>query len=74
VTAVRVYLDYAATTPVDARVLARMLPYFDNRFGNPSSVHGFGQEGEAALDEHGGPSRRARLRAGDHLHQRRHRR
>jgi cysteine desulfurase len=51
VTAVRVYLDYAATTPVDARVLARMLPYFDNRFGNPSSVHGFGQEGEAALDE-----------------------
>jgi cysteine desulfurase len=47
----RVYLDYAATTPVDERVLERMLPYFGARFGNPSSVHGFGQEAEAALDD-----------------------
>jgi cysteine desulfurase len=51
----RVYLDYAASTPVDPRVLERMLPYFGGRFGNPSSVHRFGQEGEAALEE----SRRA---------------
>jgi len=46
----RVYLDYAATTPVDPRVLERMLPYFNDLFGNPSSVHWFGQQAEAALD------------------------
>ncbi|HLE23374.1 MAG TPA: cysteine desulfurase family protein [Anaerolineales bacterium] len=50
-TAARVYLDYAASTPVDERVLERMLPYFGGSFGNPSSIHRFGQEGEAALDE-----------------------
>jgi cysteine desulfurase len=49
--AARVYLDYAASTPVDERVLARMLPYFGGDFGNPSSIHRFGQEAEAALDE-----------------------
>ena len=47
----RVYLDYAATTPVDPRVLERMLPYFNGTFGNPSSVHWFGQQAEAALEE-----------------------
>lgn len=46
-----VYLDFAASTPVDPRVLEKMLPYFRERFGNPSSVHAFGQESEAALDE-----------------------
>jgi len=46
----RVYLDYAATTPVDPRVLERMMPYFNTLFGNPSSVHWFGQQAEAALD------------------------
>ncbi len=46
-----VYLDYAATTPVDPRVLEVMLPYFSDRFGNPSSVHRFGQQAEAALEE-----------------------
>ncbi len=46
----RVYLDYAATTPVDPRVLDAMLPYFSETFGNPSSVHRFGQQGEAAVD------------------------
>ena len=46
----RVYLDYAATTPVDPRVLERMLPYFNGTFGNPSSVHWFGQQAEAALE------------------------
>ena len=45
----RVYLDYAATTPLDERVLAVMLPYFTNTFGNPSSVHVWGQAAEAAL-------------------------
>jgi cysteine desulfurase len=45
-----IYLDYAATTPVDARVLEAMLPYFTDLFGNPSSVHSFGQQAEAALE------------------------
>lgn len=45
-----VYLDHAATTPVDARVLAAMLPYFAETYGNPSSVHAFGQRAEAAIE------------------------
>ncbi|HEC61540.1 MAG TPA: cysteine desulfurase [bacterium] len=44
------YLDFAATTPVDPRVLEAMQPYFRKIFGNPSSVHTFGQQAEAALD------------------------
>ena len=47
----RVYLDYAATTPVDAQVLAKMLPYFTENFGNPSSSHYFGQRAEGILEE-----------------------
>jgi cysteine desulfurase len=47
----RVYLDYAATTPLDSRVLAAMQPYFADEFGNPSSVHGYGQRAETALEE-----------------------
>ncbi|MGO5130449.1 cysteine desulfurase family protein [Mitsuokella jalaludinii] len=39
-----VYLDYAATTPTDERVLAAMLPYFTQHFGNPSSLYSFGRE------------------------------
>jgi len=46
-----IYLDYAATTPVDERVLAKMMPYFHESFGNPSSIHRFGQKAEAAVDE-----------------------
>ena len=46
----KTYLDYAATTPVDPRVIKAMLPYFDQLFGNPSSVHTFGQQAEAALE------------------------
>src|SRR6185503_3557394 len=46
----RVYLDHSATTPVDERVLEAMLPYLTHRFGNPSSVHSFGQEARAAVD------------------------
>lgn len=45
-----IYLDYAATTPVDVRVLDAMTPYFADSFGNPSSVHRFGQRAEAAVE------------------------
>jgi cysteine desulfurase len=44
------YLDYAATTPVDDRVMQLMLPYFRESFGNPSSIHRYGQAAEAALE------------------------
>jgi cysteine desulfurase len=45
-----VYMDYAATTPVDPRVLDAMLPYFSEGFGNPSSIHSYGQRAEAAVE------------------------
>lgn len=45
-----IYLDYSATTPVDPRVLEQMQPYFFESFGNPSSVHRYGQAAEAAVD------------------------
>jgi cysteine desulfurase len=46
----KVYLDHSATTPVDPRVVAAMLPYLMEKFGNASSVHLFGQEARAAAD------------------------
>ncbi|MEW6567559.1 MAG: cysteine desulfurase family protein [Chloroflexota bacterium] len=46
-----VYLDHAATTPLDERVLEAMLPYFTREFGNPSSIHRWGQRAEAAVEE-----------------------
>lgn len=45
-----IYLDYAATTPVDPHVMEAMLPYFSQSFGNPSSYHNYGQQAEAALE------------------------
>lgn len=45
-----IYMDYSATTPVDARVLEAMAPYFSASFGNPSSVHRYGQAAEAAIE------------------------
>lgn len=47
----KVYLDHNATTPVHPEVVKAMLPYFSERFGNPSSVHSFGQEAKHAMDE-----------------------
>ena len=46
-----IYLDHAATTPVSAEVLERMLPYFSQQFGNASSIYGLGRRSMAALDE-----------------------
>ncbi len=46
-----VYLDHAGTTPLDPKVLEAMVPYFSQRFGNPSSLHSVGQEARYALDE-----------------------
>lgn len=47
----RIYLDYAATTPVDERVLAAMLPHFSGNFGNTASIHHFGRQAEMALEQ-----------------------
>lgn len=44
-----IYLDHAATTPVDPKVLEVMLPYFSKTFGNPSSIHTEGQKARSAL-------------------------
>ena len=46
----KVYLDYAATTPLDPRVVEAMLPYFSENFGNPSSIHRYGQQAESAIE------------------------
>ncbi|MER3500142.1 MAG: cysteine desulfurase NifS [Candidatus Fervidibacterota bacterium] len=47
----RIYLDYAATTPLDPRVLEAMLPYLTELFGNPNSIHSLGREARKAVDE-----------------------
>ncbi len=45
-----IYLDYAATTPVDPEVVAAMLPFLSERFGNPSSIHSVGRDAREAVD------------------------
>lgn len=47
----RIYLDHAATTPVDPEVVKAMMPYWTGTFGNPSSIHWFGRESRKALEE-----------------------
>jgi len=47
----RVYMDYAATTPVDPRVLKTMKPYFSKKYGNSVSLHKQGREAKEALEE-----------------------
>jgi cysteine desulfurase len=47
----RVYLDYNATTPVAPEVLAAMLPYYSEEYGNASSIHTFGQRARGAVEE-----------------------
>ena len=46
-----IYLDHNATTPLDPRVRDAMLPWLGERFGNPSSVHRFGQAARNAVEE-----------------------
>jgi len=47
----RVYMDHAATTPVDKKVLEEMLPFFTEKYGNPSSLHSFGREAHDVLEK-----------------------
>ncbi len=47
----KIYLDHAATTPVDKRVLREMQPYFSEKFGNASSLHLFGLEAGEAMEK-----------------------
>ena len=45
----RIYMDHAATTPTDPKVLSAMLPYFCEKFGNPSGIYGEARDGKAAV-------------------------
>ena len=47
----QIYMDNAATTKVDEKVLKAMVPYFSESYGNPSSQHIVGQEAKRALEE-----------------------
>ncbi|HSZ72559.1 MAG TPA: cysteine desulfurase family protein [Cytophagaceae bacterium] len=46
-----IYLDNAASAPMDERVLEAMMPYFTHKFGNPSSIHNYGRETRAAVEK-----------------------
>ncbi len=47
----RIYMDHAATTPVRKEVVDAVRPFFSGRFGNPSSLHSFGRDAKAAMEE-----------------------
>jgi len=47
----RVYMDYTAGMPVDPRVLEAMMPYFSQQYGNPSSLHSWGNEARKAMED-----------------------
>lgn len=47
----KIYLDNAASTPVDEKVKKEMEPYFSEIFGNPGSIHSFGQEAQIGIDK-----------------------
>ncbi len=47
----KIYFDYGATTPIDKEVLKKALPFLKGKFGNPSSLHSFGQDVVFAIDE-----------------------
>ncbi|RKD34620.1 cysteine desulfurase NifS [Thermohalobacter berrensis] len=49
--ATKVYMDYAATTPVKKEVLDSMIPYYTEKYGNPSSVYSLGRESRKTIDE-----------------------
>ncbi|NLJ40329.1 MAG: cysteine desulfurase NifS [Clostridiales bacterium] len=47
----RIYFDHAATTAINREVLEAMLPYYSQEFGNPSSIHSYGQQAKKAVDQ-----------------------
>lgn len=47
----QIYMDHSSTTPVDAAVMEAMLPYFSEKFGNPSSIYSLGREARKAMEE-----------------------
>ena len=46
----RIYLDNAATTPLEPLVLEAMMPYLQDHFGNPSSIYSYGRETRLAIE------------------------
>ncbi len=46
-----IYLDYSSTTPVDKKVIDKMMPYFRKNYGNPSSIHNLGHKSLLAIDK-----------------------
>ena len=54
-----VYMDHAATTPVRPEVVEAMLPYFSERYGNPSSLYALAREAKGAVEEARGRVARA---------------